>query len=709
MLLILSKDFTKNRDTVRQGILALIQETIDNINKQRVDKNKPEEEIVAALNEDKFPWGKYNKKHRVAVLFKSTPNPQWYYSADAGMFIVECYYPEKVVTWAEGYPEFYYAMEIALNFDYYKDLCERAKDINYQIVRTKDDPLFQKVVNDKNIKLLGCDIETRGFSWKKDKMLVHGFAYEDNAVMIIPQHELEKDPEFLAQFKTFVEDPEKIFVWQNGKFDTKFYRYAGWNARVDEDTLLQSYALDERGRRHGLEYQATKILNTDGYKHKIKFETVSPEDPDLHYYLAQDCIYTRLIHKHHNMMMNKPENAHSYKLYKTILLKASWALLRLEENGFFVRKDYTLALEKDWGTKLNNAENTLIQLANVAGFTPQGFVAWSGQKAMPDQFKCGAPKQLAYVLIGLLGLPKYKGKISTDADTMLHWLFNTLDFPIKNEYEYEDASEETVNNWVESTLVEKTKNAKRFLWSLISYRKLKKMYSTYITNAVEYSQEDGRVHVTYKIQGTVTGRLSSGDPMNLQNIPRRKDIKCIFGAPEGKTLIECDYSQCIRKGTKVYSTDMNIEDHPDAIYKGEAPIFELRTDSGFVVHCTNDHRIMTGRGWVEAQNILEGDTVQVQDPTTKILYWDAFKSFTNLNIVDSVYDLMDQPETRFIANGVVVHNCELRVLAYLSQDPDMLETYANDGDLHDTVATKMFGPNFNKEQRVGAKTVNFGQ
>ncbi|MGL5189755.1 MAG: DNA polymerase, partial [Cetobacterium sp.] len=333
----------------------------------------------------------------------------------------------------------------------------------------------------------------------------------------------------------------------------------------------------------------------DGYKHKIKFETVSPDDPDLHYYLAQDCIYTRLIHKHHNVMMNKQENAHSYKLYKTVLLKASWALLRLEENGFFVREEYAKALEKDYGTKLNNAEVALVQLANDAGFTPQGFVAWSGQKAIPTAFKCGAPKQLAYVLIGLLGLPKYKGKVSTDADTMLHWLFNTLDFPIKNEYEFADASEETVNNWIENTLDAKMKNAKKFLWELIAYRKLKKMYSTYILNAVEYSKDDGRVHVTYKIQGTVTGRLSSGDPMNLQNIPRKKDIKCIFGAPEGKTLIECDYSQA-----------------------------------------------------------------------------------------------------------------ELRVLAYLSQDPDMLETYKNDGDLHDAVATKMFGPNFNKEQRVGAKTVNFG-
>lgn len=51
---------------------------------------------------------------------------------------------------------------------------------------------------------------------------------------------------------------------------------------------------------------------------------------------------------------------------------------------------------------------------------------------------------------------------------------------------------------------------------------------------------------------------------------------------------------------------------------------------------------------------------------------------------------------------------ELRVLAYLSQDEYLIKTYQDGRDLHDAMAEKIFGPGFNKEQRVAAKTINFG-
>lgn len=51
---------------------------------------------------------------------------------------------------------------------------------------------------------------------------------------------------------------------------------------------------------------------------------------------------------------------------------------------------------------------------------------------------------------------------------------------------------------------------------------------------------------------------------------------------------------------------------------------------------------------------------------------------------------------------------ELRTLAWLSQDEYLRETYREGKDLHDAMALKIFGPGFTKEQRVAAKTVNFG-
>lgn len=51
---------------------------------------------------------------------------------------------------------------------------------------------------------------------------------------------------------------------------------------------------------------------------------------------------------------------------------------------------------------------------------------------------------------------------------------------------------------------------------------------------------------------------------------------------------------------------------------------------------------------------------------------------------------------------------ELRVLAYLSQDEHLIKTYQDGRDLHDSMAEKIFGPDYTKEQRVAAKTINFG-
>lgn len=606
MLIFLNKSFMDKRPSLKKSIIDIIQRTVDQVQSNMHPGLPHEKEDVVVLVDglpnaegELFRWADYKDKHKVAIKFMKDekPNKQWYKN-EHGVTIVECFSPSKVINWAEGYPAFYYAFEKALNFKYYAHMAEKAKNINYHVLKSFKDPAWEELCNYKG--LIGSDIETRGFNFREDAIMVSGFCILDKdrvrKTIIVPQSVIESSHENRRQFRAFMENQDHKFCWQNGKFDTKFFRHLNIDARVDEDIMLMQYAQDERGKGIlGLEYQATKVLNTDGYKHQIDFATVDPQDPKLHYYLAQDCIYTHLLYEHHWMMMHKKGSEHSYELYKNILLKASWALTRLEENGFYVNRPYALQLEKDFRTKLEIAESTLNDIAIQAGYTPESFVKWSGQKKLPDKFSSNAPKQLAYVLIELLGLPRFKNTNTTNIKAMLHWLFDILDFPNKDSDAFLDTPSDVVDKWLVSCTGGKNDITKVFLWNLLNYRKLKKMYSTYILNAVKYSAKDGRVHATFKIHGTVTGRLSSGDPMNLQNIPRRKDIKNMFKAPEGKTLMECDYSQA-----------------------------------------------------------------------------------------------------------------ELRILAYLSQDPDMIKTYVDDGDLHDAVAIKMFGPDFTKEQRVGAKTVNFG-
>ena len=98
---------------------------------------------------------------------------------------------------------------------------------------------------------------------------------------------------------------------------------------------------------------------------------------------------------------------------------------------------------------------------------------------------------------------------------------------------------------------------------VLKYREMTKIRSTYIEPLIEYSEnsEDGRIHSSFNQFGTSTGRLSSHDP-NLQNIPTRtdlgKEIKSMFVAPKGRSLVSADYSQIELRIMASLSKDMNM-------------------------------------------------------------------------------------------------------------------------------------------------------
>lgn len=84
-----------------------------------------------------------------------------------------------------------------------------------------------------------------------------------------------------------------------------------------------------------------------------------------------------------------------------------------------------------------------------------------------------------------------------------------------------------------------------FIEQLLQYRGITKLYSTYVLGMKEKLGPDERIHGSFLLHGTVTGRLSSREP-NLQNIPRdttASDIKKMFIPPKGKFLLQLDYSQ----------------------------------------------------------------------------------------------------------------------------------------------------------------------
>lgn len=129
-------------------------------------------------------------------------------------------------------------------------------------------------------------------------------------------------------------------------------------------------------------------------------------------------------------------------------------------------------------------------------------------------FKISSPKQLSTVLYEELGLPagkKTKTGYSTDSETL-------------------------------EELIDKHP----IIRPILDYRRLTKLYNTYVKGLENAVSDDGRMYTTFKQTDTRTGRISSAEP-NIQNIPVRTEIgrnfRKFFTAAPGKVLIDADYSQ----------------------------------------------------------------------------------------------------------------------------------------------------------------------
>ncbi len=183
------------------------------------------------------------------------------------------------------------------------------------------------------------------------------------------------------------------------------------------------------------------------------------------------------------------------KLYFEVELPLCSVLASMENEGFLVDK----AALYEFGESMEGSINALQQsIWDMAG----------------EQFNINSPKQLGVVLFEKLLLPhgkKTKTGWSTNAD-----------------------------------ILEKLRDKHPIINEILEYRTLTKLKSTYADGLLKVIAPDGRIHTSFQMTVTATGRLSSTEP-NLQNIPIRKSfgaqIRRMFVAGEGKQLIDADYSQ----------------------------------------------------------------------------------------------------------------------------------------------------------------------
>ena len=183
------------------------------------------------------------------------------------------------------------------------------------------------------------------------------------------------------------------------------------------------------------------------------------------------------------------------KLFQEIEMPLCAVLAEMEQTGFLVDK----AALKSFGEMLKAGLEV----------SEQEIFAMAG-----ESFNINSPKQLGNILFEKLMLPA----------------------PKKTKTGYSTSAE----------VLEKLMGKHPIIEHILNYRQLSKLKSTYADGLTSVIAPDGRIHTSFQMTVTATGRLSSTEP-NLQNIPVRTElggeIRKMFIAPEGKVLVDADYSQ----------------------------------------------------------------------------------------------------------------------------------------------------------------------
>ncbi len=310
------------------------------------------------------------------------------------------------------------------------------------------------------------------------------------------------EAEVIGAVKDVLEHAGIVKIGQNLKYDLTVFQRLGINVAPIDDTMLLSYALDSGVNGHGMDELADVHLGLKPIKFKevagtgksqVTFDLV-PLDQATSYAAEDADITLRLWH----VLKPRLASEHRATVYETLERPLVPVLAAMEREGILVDRTVLARLSGEFSKGADVLEKQVHELAG-------------------ESFNLGSPKQIGEILFGKLGLQGGRktatGAWSTDSQVM------------------EDLAADGVE------LARK----------LLDWRQLTKLRSTY-TDALtgHINPETGRVHTSYSLAATSTGRLSSTDP-NLQNIPVRtaegRQIRTAFVAAPGHKLVSADYSQ----------------------------------------------------------------------------------------------------------------------------------------------------------------------
>ena len=306
----------------------------------------------------------------------------------------------------------------------------------------------------------------------------------------------------LEKLKPLLEDPSIKKIGQNIKFDYIIFYKHGITLNSMEDTMLMSYVLDAGKNRHNMDTLSEIHLGhkTISYKDlvgtgkkEINFREVDVEKAKD--YASEDADITFRLYKKFYKSLKEERMINIYEVFEKPMLKI---LAHMEIEGIKIDNNFLKVLSLKFEKKIGKIQKEVFKISK-------------------KEFNIASPKQLGEILYNDLKIADLKktkkGSFATSAQVLEDLAFKGHKFP------------QLILNW----------------------RQVSKLKNTYSDSLQEHiNLNTKRVHTSFLLAATTTGRLASSDP-NLQNIPIKsedgKDIRKAFVAEKGHVLISADYNQ----------------------------------------------------------------------------------------------------------------------------------------------------------------------
>ena len=306
----------------------------------------------------------------------------------------------------------------------------------------------------------------------------------------------------LNKLKPLLEDPSVKKIGQNIKFDFIVFFKQGIELTAMEDTMLMSYVLDAGKNRHNMDTLseihldhktiAFKDLVGTGKK-EINFSEVDIEKAKD--YAAEDADITLRLYQKFKKSLKLEKMHNIYEVFEKPMIKI---LAFMEIEGVKIDNKFLKLLSSKFEKKIEKIQNQVFKISK-------------------KEFNIASPKQLGEIIYNELKIANLKktkkGSFATSASVLEDLAFKGHKFP----------------------------------QLILDWRQLSKLKNTYSDSLPEHlNPNTKRVHTSFLLAATTTGRLASSDP-NLQNIPIKsedgKDIRKAFIAEKNFALISADYNQ----------------------------------------------------------------------------------------------------------------------------------------------------------------------